>query len=155
MEARKRKETEFVQLSLRIRESLRRSIEKAADENGCSLNEEMTRRLEESFNLEERYGAPHVRDIAQTVAGMIRVREAQTGKSCNVDLETFRSVQMAMAGFFGLPFGDVKMYGDPKKWKPAWQAGEEIARDALMNLGGIRADRVGQWIKTMRTGETK
>ena len=45
----KREATAIVQLKLRLRESLRAQLEGAAKGNATSLNQEMTRRLAESF----------------------------------------------------------------------------------------------------------
>ncbi|MDA9424033.1 Arc family DNA-binding protein [Bradyrhizobium sp. CCBAU 53380] len=48
-----RKPSDIVQYKLRIRESLRRKIEKAAEKNRTSANQEMVSRLEASFDQEE------------------------------------------------------------------------------------------------------
>ena len=47
-----RKPSAILQYKLRIRESLRRRIEKAAEKNGVSANSEMVSRLERSFDQE-------------------------------------------------------------------------------------------------------
>jgi 5-formyltetrahydrofolate cyclo-ligase len=47
-----RKPSHVLQYKLRIREALRRRIEKAAEKNGVSANQEMVRRLERSFDQE-------------------------------------------------------------------------------------------------------
>jgi len=47
-----RKPSDLVMTSLRLREALRRRIEKAAEKNGVSLNHEMVSRLERSFDKE-------------------------------------------------------------------------------------------------------
>jgi chemotaxis methyl-accepting protein methylase len=47
-----RKPSDIVQYKLRIRESLRRRIEKAAEKNQTSANSEMANRLEASFRQE-------------------------------------------------------------------------------------------------------
>jgi hypothetical protein len=48
-----RKPSDIVQYKLRIRESLRRRIEKAAKKNKTSANQEMANRLEHSFDQEQ------------------------------------------------------------------------------------------------------
>jgi hypothetical protein len=48
-----RKLTEIVQVNLRMRESLRRKLEKAAADANNSLNTEMVERLENSFQNED------------------------------------------------------------------------------------------------------
>ncbi|MCP1844404.1 putative O-linked N-acetylglucosamine transferase (SPINDLY family) [Bradyrhizobium sp. USDA 4524] len=49
-----RKATEFAQFKLRIRESLRRRIEKEAEKKETSTNSEAVERLEQSFDSEKR-----------------------------------------------------------------------------------------------------
>ncbi|HXB76727.1 MAG TPA: Arc family DNA-binding protein [Bradyrhizobium sp.] len=51
-----RKSTEFVQFKLRIREGLRREIEKAAKKKGISANAEAVERLEKSLVAENQFG---------------------------------------------------------------------------------------------------
>jgi Arc-like DNA binding domain len=48
-----RKLTDIVQVKLRLRESLRRKLEREAEKRGLSTNAELARRLEESFDREE------------------------------------------------------------------------------------------------------
>jgi hypothetical protein len=45
----KRKPTDYAQMNLRLRESLRKKIEFEAKKNGLSLNSELVRRLERTF----------------------------------------------------------------------------------------------------------
>ena len=52
-----RKPTEYVQFKLRIRESLRRKIEKAAEKKAQSANAEAVERIEQTFEEEERHEA--------------------------------------------------------------------------------------------------
>jgi hypothetical protein len=47
-----RKPTDIVQLKLRLREELRRKLERAAAKKEHSLNTEMVERLDRSFDLE-------------------------------------------------------------------------------------------------------
>jgi hypothetical protein len=54
-----RKPTEYVQFKLRIRESLRRKIEKAAEKKARSANAEAVERIEQTFEEEERWEAHH------------------------------------------------------------------------------------------------
>ena len=46
----KREKTQVVQFKLRIRESLRAKLEKSARQSGISINSEMERRLEASYD---------------------------------------------------------------------------------------------------------
>ncbi|WOH55140.1 Arc family DNA-binding protein [Bradyrhizobium sp. BWC-3-1] len=52
-----RKPTDYVQFKLRIRESLRRKIEKAAEKKATSANAEAVERIEHSFQQEEAHEA--------------------------------------------------------------------------------------------------
>ncbi len=49
-----RKPTETVQVNLRMKEAMRRRLEQAAKKADISLNAEMLRRLEESFDRDEK-----------------------------------------------------------------------------------------------------
>ena len=45
-----RRKTEIVQVNLRLREDLRRRLAKEAEKSGYSFNQELVRRLEQSFS---------------------------------------------------------------------------------------------------------
>jgi hypothetical protein len=45
--------TDIVQVNLRLRESLRRKLEREAERRGLSFNAELIRRLQESFDRED------------------------------------------------------------------------------------------------------
>jgi hypothetical protein len=49
-----RRKTEIVQVNLRLREEFRQRLVGCAQRHGLSLNQEMVRRLEQSFEHEER-----------------------------------------------------------------------------------------------------
>jgi hypothetical protein len=59
-----RKPTEFVQFKLRIREALRRKIEKAAEKRAISANAEAVERIEFTFEEDEKLEAAE-RDLEQ------------------------------------------------------------------------------------------
>jgi hypothetical protein len=61
-----KKATELVQFKLRIREGLRRQIEREANKNGRSVNAEAVERLERSF--EQQQTAEVIKDTARTAA---------------------------------------------------------------------------------------
>jgi uncharacterized protein (DUF1778 family) len=67
---RKRAGTEIVPIKLRIREDLRARLARAAENLGHSLNSEMTRRLEESFQRE-----PMVALVEQVQAHVLEAKE--------------------------------------------------------------------------------
>jgi hypothetical protein len=64
-----RKPTDTTHISLRIRESLRRKLEREADKHQTSLNNEIRLRLEDSFEAQARRELPEsVQDLKTTVA---------------------------------------------------------------------------------------
>src|SRR5262249_21179308 len=69
-----RKSTEMVALTLRIREQLRRKLERASERNNTSLNAEMANRLEASFQKEAEA------DLAEQV-DILRAENARLSKS--------------------------------------------------------------------------
>jgi hypothetical protein len=54
-----RKPTDYVQVKVRMRESLRRKLEKAAEKTKVSANAEAIQRIEYTFDEEERWEAHH------------------------------------------------------------------------------------------------
>jgi len=72
-----RKESAVLDYKLRIREVLRRRLAQAAERRGVSLNAEMVRRLEESFDQESKRSLD---DIAQDMRAMADVAVAATAK---------------------------------------------------------------------------
>jgi hypothetical protein len=75
----KRDKNQIVGLKLRIRESLRAKIEKAASASGISMNSEMERRLEQTFSLEQRL-EQHEDRLEQEIA-RLHVEIAEIAKS--------------------------------------------------------------------------
>jgi hypothetical protein len=65
-----RKPTDQVHLKLRFTEKLRKQIEQAAGQNNRSMNEEIIRRLEESFTGED-LTKKLVRTVEQTIQATI------------------------------------------------------------------------------------
>jgi hypothetical protein len=55
-----RKPTDFVQFKLRVREDLRRRLEREANKQDHSTNNEAVLRLEQSFQDEDRLGGPEL-----------------------------------------------------------------------------------------------
>jgi Arc-like DNA binding domain len=66
----KRKSTDIAQIGLRLPEALRKRIENEAHKHGWSLNRELVRRLESSFQQELLSEA--IRGTAQTSANEVR-----------------------------------------------------------------------------------
>jgi hypothetical protein len=79
----KRKPSDQVQLKLRIREELRRKLEKEAKAKGVSLNSEMALRLARSFEREESLteflGGPHTAALVKSIVGIIGLFESVVG----------------------------------------------------------------------------
>jgi len=78
-----RKPADLVQLKLRFDERLRRRIERAAQRNECSMNAEIIKRLEQSFEqvdkIEEIFGGEHNVALFRMIAGALGMVEASTG----------------------------------------------------------------------------
>jgi Arc-like DNA binding domain len=78
-----RKPADLVQLKLRFDERLRRRIERAAERNECSMNAEIIKRLERSFEqvdkIEEIFGGEHNVALFRMIAGALGMVEAKTG----------------------------------------------------------------------------
>ena len=78
-----RKPTDLVQLKLRFDERLRRRIERAAERNECSMNAEIIKRLEQSFEqvdkIEEIFGGEHNVALFRMLAGALGMVEAKAG----------------------------------------------------------------------------
>jgi predicted HicB family RNase H-like nuclease len=71
-----RRKTEIVQVNLRLREELRQRLAKEAEKSGYSFNQELVRRLEQSFSQEEITQAVRkaVREEMITPLGQVRVK---------------------------------------------------------------------------------
>jgi predicted HicB family RNase H-like nuclease len=77
-----RRKTEIVQVNLRLREELRQRLAKEAEKSGYSFNQELVRRLEQSFSQEEITQAVRnaVREEIITSFGQRRVRPSPESK---------------------------------------------------------------------------
>ena len=67
-----RKKTATVQLKVRMKEPLRGQLEKAAKDRGVSLNAEIGKRLEQSFDIENRFGGPQLLELIEMIASVMR-----------------------------------------------------------------------------------
>jgi hypothetical protein len=105
-----RKPTETVQVNLRMKEGLRRRLEREAQKQSVSLNAEMTRRLETSISAEERVadlvGGEKNLQLFRVLGPAIARIEAATGKPWEDDVATFvrvsRSIVAILQGFWHL-----------------------------------------------------
>lgn len=69
----KRKPSDAVQLSVRAKESLRAALEEAADGNNVSMNAEVVRRLERSFERDRELGDDRTRPLATMIANVLQL----------------------------------------------------------------------------------
>ena len=60
------------QVPLRIPEALRARIGSVAKDEGRSMNAEILKRLEQSFDLEDRLGGPGMVDMIETIASVMK-----------------------------------------------------------------------------------
>jgi hypothetical protein len=105
----RKKETDTVQLGLRIKERLRKQIEDSASTHGCSMNDEVTTRIEQSFLDEEKlYGDPSLMALVHLLVGTIRMIEVRAGKRWVDDDQTRNAVAATVVSFLagekGAPF---------------------------------------------------
>ena len=68
----RRSKAATVNLKLRLKEPLRAAIERAARENGVSMNSEMVRHLERSIHRDDGLGGPRVAAIVEAMATAMR-----------------------------------------------------------------------------------
>ena len=78
-----RKLTDTVKLQVRLSERLRRRLERAAERNECSMNAEIIKRLERSFEqvdeIEKIFGGEHNVALFRMLAGALGMVEAKAG----------------------------------------------------------------------------
>lgn len=58
---------------------MRERLQTAAMASGCSISEEIERRLEESFRTEDLYGGPHISAVFRILANHIALARAKAG----------------------------------------------------------------------------
>ncbi len=103
----RRKPAQTVQVNLRIKEALRRRLEREAQKQQVSLNAEMTRRLEGSLADEDRLadwlGGEKNLQLFRVLGPVIAAVEADTGKCWEDDVKTMvrvaRSLTAVLHGF--------------------------------------------------------
>ena len=112
----KRARSDTVQLKVRMKESLRSSIETSAKKSGHSLNAEIVRRIESSFESEMRaqeiaaqsagaiyvqFGRPEIFQIMALLAAAIRILEKRSGGNCLSDPALFKEVKVMLNTVLG------------------------------------------------------
>ena len=68
-----RKRTATIQLKVRMKEPVRGQLEKAAKARGVSMNAEIGKRLERSFEIEDRLGGPQLINLIETIASVMKL----------------------------------------------------------------------------------
>ena len=69
----KRGKSPRAQVPLRIPEAIRARLERAAKAGKVSMNAEIVERLARSFELEDRFGGPRVRDRGALLSEFVKV----------------------------------------------------------------------------------
>jgi len=141
-----RKKSATVDLKVRMKEPLRARLEKAAAQDGVSLNAEAVKRLEESFRREKRatdvaaqaaggvyasFGGIETFMVMRLLANAIAVIEAKTGSGWQENVETHRQVKKACAALFDI----FPPSPDEKASRLGLRAGMELEVNEAENLG--------------------
>jgi hypothetical protein len=96
-----RKSTDLANFTLRLREDLRRRLERDAKKGDRSLNAEIVERLERSYEvaskLEEALGGGHTAALLQILASEIQLMEKTLGSDWTKDEKTAMAVGQAIA----------------------------------------------------------
>jgi hypothetical protein len=88
-----REESATVQLKVRVKERMRAALEEAARQNDWTLNREISQRLDQSLDFEERLGGATLLSFFQASALAIKVVEGRTGKRWNEDTATWHAAK--------------------------------------------------------------
>ena len=75
----KRTKSATIHLSLRMKERLRAQLERAAKMNGTSINTETVNRVEQSFEIESRFGGSQNVDLINMIGNMMKIAETRYG----------------------------------------------------------------------------
>ncbi len=153
-----------VDIKIRMKEPLRKRIEKASKGNRVSMNAEMNARLERSF-AEEKSQDEAVRGVyasfgklenflvARTLANAIQTIEAKTGKNWMDDWEAHRQTQEAcktILDAFRPPAGERPIPTDLIS-EGRVAAGTDAATKALMAAVGT-AEPAAKFFRTKKKG---
>jgi hypothetical protein len=146
-------EKKTVHLSTRFRADLRERLQAAADENGVKLSEEISNRLDLSFEMdariEARFGGPRLYWVFQLVADQIKYLEGVIGHPYWEDPFTFDQVKSCLDTVFKTlrPHGRSVIpknlfLGFSKQWREreARLLGERCAILAIANLQAVFRD---------------
>lgn len=99
-----RKLTDIVQVNLRMRESLRRSLEKAAADANNSLNAEMVERLDKSFQNEDLRPLLHALHAKQARQGRVIIGFiSDEFRKRGLDEPTAKELVDVIGAYLGVP----------------------------------------------------
>lgn len=139
----RRKDADTVQLGLRIKESLRKKIEQAAENAGCSMNEEAAFRIQQSFlDQEKLFNNQALMALIQLLVGTIRLIESRTGKKWTRDERTRNAITETIIAFIngkdGVPFHKEAKPdgegGERHEWAGLREGNREALSDAMWAL---------------------
>ncbi len=82
-------------VTIRMKDDLKRRLEEAADSQGRSLSEEIEFSLERRFLEEAAYGGKELNGLLMLMVGAAEIIQARTGKSWSSDWETSVKVRAA------------------------------------------------------------
>jgi hypothetical protein len=108
----RRKPSDTVKLNLRFPESLRRLLEHAGKKHQWSMNAEIVRRLEDSFQYEKVFGNERTLILLKLISSAVDMIERSTGKPWDYNPEMFEAVLGGIkdiaraAGFAGMKPGE-------------------------------------------------
>jgi len=163
----RRKDSATVDIKIRMKEPLRRKIEKSADHRGVSMNAEMVDRLEHSFVADDYLEQANDRTYGRWLAGALMLigrvmKDAGTlaGFSAERNLAGVndwmsspyafdQAVRAALLALEGLrPDGDPR---PPKGGDDAAVLGERLAQAALLAVGNPESGgELGEWARPVR-----
>jgi len=139
-----------VHLSTRFRADLRDRLQAAANENGVKLSEEISNRLDLSFEMdariEARFGGPRLYWIFQLVADQIKYFEHVAGRSCWEDPFTFDQTKSCLNTVFNaqrprgrstIPKNLFLGFSKRTREREARSLGQRCALLALANLQAV------------------
>jgi hypothetical protein len=112
----RRNQSANIQISTRMKESLRSRLERAAERRGVSMNREINVRLECSFADEDAviasFHGERIFNTARMFASAIQLLEARTGKHWDDDPTSALKVNVAFQTIFGVEGVTPKMLYD-------------------------------------------
>ena len=101
-------------VTIRMKDDIKRRLQEAADSQGRSLSEEIEFSLERRFLEETIYGGKELNGMLMLMVGAAEIIQDRTGKSWSSDWDTWVAVQAAWK-YLGVAAGPLP----PKEWLKA------------------------------------